>query len=367
VTISGINALGWTAIGIAAGFGSGFLTMLVYAAEDAFQKLPIHWMWWPIVGGVVIGIGGLIEPQALGVGYDNIRALLAGDMAGHAAFVLLAVKAVIWAVALGSGTSGGVLAPLLIMGGTLGVLSGPLLPSAPPGFWALLGMTAMMGGTMRSPLTSPLFAAELTGDYAALLPLLTASAASYAVTVLLLKRSILTEKIARRGLHVLREYHVDPFDMTRVRDVMVKAVDTLPVGMKISEAADFFTTEEPRHKTYPVVDGLGKAVGIVSRADVLRWLREKNEPFTVLAESTQGQAMCVCSPDDLVGALADRMIAEGHGHLPVVEPEGGTLVGFVARQDLLHARARMKAEESEHSRSLGWDCAKFRRRAARRG
>src|SRR5262249_42054372 len=149
------------------------------------------------------------------------------------------------------------------------------LPGASSGFFALLGMAAMMGGTMRSPLTATLFAVELTGDTQALLPLLAACVVSYAVTVLLLKRSILTEKVARRGYHVSREYHVDPFDLTRVTEVMVKAVDSLPSSMTIAEAIAFFTTSAPRHKSYPVVDGDGHVVAMVSRADILHWSREE--------------------------------------------------------------------------------------------
>jgi len=200
----------WLGIGVLCGLGSGVLTAMVYGAEDAFGRLPIHWMWWPALGGIVVGIGGLIEPAALGVGYTNIARLLDGHLALTAVLLLLVVKSVIWAVALGSGTSGGVLAPLLIMGGALGALAGHVLPAAPAGFWALLGMAAMMGGTMRAPLTASLFAVELTGDFAAIVPLFAACVASYAVTTLLLKRSILTEKIARRGHHIVREYNGSP-------------------------------------------------------------------------------------------------------------------------------------------------------------
>ena len=122
------------------GLLSGLLTRLVYACEDGFLKLPIHWMWWPMLGGLVVGIGGLIDPRALGVGYDNIAQMLQGTLPPGSALRLLAVKAVIWAVALGSGTSGGVLAPLLIMGGGLGAALAHVLPTASPGFWALLAM-----------------------------------------------------------------------------------------------------------------------------------------------------------------------------------------------------------------------------------
>jgi H+/Cl- antiporter ClcA/CBS domain-containing protein len=343
----------WALIGVTAGLGSGLLTAMVYAAENGFQKLPIHWMWWPALGGLVVGLGGLIEPSALGVGYDNIRDLLQGNMLVQAVLLLLVVKAVIWAVALGSGTSGGVLAPLLIMGGAIGSLEGLVLPGASLGFWALLGMAAMMGGTMRSPLTATLFAFELTGDIHALLPLLTACVVSYAVTVLLLKRSILTEKVARRGHHVSREYHVDPFDLTWVADVMVKAVDSLPSSMTVAEAVTFFTAPEPRHKSYPVIDATGQVVAMVSRADILHWAREKDLPPGTLGDVLSGQDILTGYPDELVGRLADRMAAADAGRVPILDRKSGSLVGIVARKDLLRVRANLHTEERERARFLG--------------
>jgi CIC family chloride channel protein len=343
----------WALVGLTAGLGSGLLTAMVYGAEDGFQKLPIHWMWWPALGGLVVGIGGLIDPSALGVGYDNIRHLLEGDLAVKAVLLLLVVKAVIWSIALGSGTSGGVLAPLLIMGGAIGSLEGLVLPGASTGFWALLGMAAMMGGTMRSPLTASLFAVELTGDVHALLPLLAACSVSYAVTVLLLKRSILTEKVARRGHHVSREYHVDPFDLARVADVMVKAVDTLPSSMTVTEAVAFFTASAPRHKSYPVIDADGQTVAMVSRADILHWTREDAPPSGTLGQALSGQDMLIGHPDELVGRLADRMAAADAGRVPVLDRKHQTLLGIVARKDLLRVRAKLHAEERDRARFLG--------------
>ncbi|GGF77457.1 chloride channel protein [Azorhizobium oxalatiphilum] len=345
----------WLLIGLAAGLVSGVLTAMVYGAEDLFQKLPIHWMWWPLLGGLAIGIGGLIEPAALGVGYENIGALLAGDMPLKAAVLLLVVKAIIWAIALGSGTSGGVLAPLLIFGGALGAVVGQVLPPADAGFWSLLGMAAMMGGTMRAPLTATLFAMELTGDYRAALPLLVACGIAYATTVLLLKRSILTEKIARRGLHITREYHTDPFDQTRVRDVMVGEVDTLPADWSVGAALDHFMAEGHRHKSYPVVSQDRQVLGMVSRADVLLWLREGEglDRATPLAERIDDAGLVVAGPDELVSHVADRMAQTGTGRVPVIDAHH-RLVGLVARKDLLAARARRMAEEQDHAAHLGW-------------
>ncbi|MFC7399116.1 chloride channel protein [Chelatococcus sp. GCM10030263] len=342
--------LAWAIVGLGAGLGSGLLTAMVYGSEDAFEKLPIHWMWWPLLGGLVIGIGGLIDPAALGVGYDNIRHLLAGDLAFRAVLMLLVVKSIIWAVALGSGTSGGVLAPLLIFGGALGALAAPWLPQADPGFWALLGMAAMMGGTMRAPLTATLFAIELTGDQHATLPLLVACGTAYATTVLLLKRSILTEKIARRGLHITREYHTDPFDQAMVKDVMVGNVDVVPSSWTVGQAIDHFMATDRRHKSYPVVTPDRFVVGMISRADILAWLGEGgNVPReSPIIERLGPQDLLLGQPNGLVGHLADRMAEAGVGRVPIVD-ENSRLVGLVARKDLLKARARRLAEERDRA------------------
>src|SRR5678815_3221066 len=174
--------------GLLAGALSALLTIGVYAAEDGFAKLPIHWMWWPALGGLAIGIGGLVFPEALGVGYETIGALLQGDVPRHLILGILIVKSTIWAVSLGSGTSGGVLAPLLMMGGALGGLEAMVLPFEGAGFWPLVSMGAILGGTMRSPLTGVVFALELTHDVNMLLPLLVATSVAHAFTVLTLRR-----------------------------------------------------------------------------------------------------------------------------------------------------------------------------------
>src|SRR5881397_3769188 len=207
-------------VGLVAGIAATLITNLLYAVEDGFARLPIHWMWWPAIAGVVVGLGGIIAPRALGVGYDVIHDLVAGRLVGAILLVLLVVKALIWAIGLGSGTSGGVLAPLLVMGGTMGALGASALHRPDPGLWAMVGMAALMGGTMQVPLTAVIFVLELTGDFAALPGLLIGSIAAAGVTVLLMRRSILTEKLARRGRHVTREYGVNPLHVLRVEDVM---------------------------------------------------------------------------------------------------------------------------------------------------
>ncbi len=337
------------ALGIVAGLASGALTQMVYASEDLFQRLPIHWMWWPVFGGAVIGLGGLIEPQALGVGYANIAALLQGHMVLAAVLMLVAVKAVIWSVALGSGTSGGVLAPLLILGGALGALFGGVMPVGEPGLWALLGMAAMMGGTMRSPLTAIVFAVELTHNFGALLPLAVACIAAYATTVLLLKRSILTEKVARRGHHVLREYIVDPFETMALREIMARPVDTLAADMPVADAVAFFTAPAapPRHKSYPVIDGDGQVVGMATRADALRWTTSGWPAGQTLGDLVADRELIVGYDDELVGRLADRMAQADAGRVPILRRADGRLVGLVARRDLLRVRANAVRQERE--------------------
>ncbi len=331
-------------VGMVAGLQSGLLTGLLYKAEDLFGALPIHWMWWPALGGLAVGLGGLIEPRALSVGYDVISDLLASHMTIAEAATILLVKSIVWIIALASGTSGGVLAPLLIFGGCLGWLEGQFLPGD-AGAWALIAMAAMMGGTMRSPLTGILFAVELTGNLALLGPLLAATGAAYAVTVLLLKRSILTEKIARRGQHVVREYSIDPFELLRVSDVMVREVDTLPAEMTVDQAITFFSTEEPRHKSYPIRSRDGRVIGMVARADILRWRTEEDAHGETLFERHSDDSLIVGYADETVAQLADRMAAAEAGRVPIVERDTMRLVGLVSRKDLLRIRRSARAAE----------------------
>jgi H+/Cl- antiporter ClcA len=212
------------ALCVVSGVVSGLLalvaTVLVYASEDMFRRLPIHWMWWPAIGGAIIGVGGLIVPQALGVGYNIIDAELTGSIGLGLVAGILIVKTLIWSLSLGSGTSGGVLAPMFMIGGALGTVESHLFVHVGVGFWPLVALAGVLGGVMRSPFTGVVFAIELTGRLDAMLPLLIGSSVAYAVSVLVLKRSVLTEKIARRGYHLSREYDVDPLETMFVEDVM---------------------------------------------------------------------------------------------------------------------------------------------------
>lgn len=335
VTVDPIHGLGWVGMGLLAGAGSALLTSMVYAAEDWFARQNLHWMWWPAIGGVVVGVGGLIDPRALGVGYPDIAQMLSGSLVGISAFRLLAVKSVIWSVALGSGTSGGVLAPLLIIGGGLGAVVAPVLPAAPPGFWAVLGMAAMMGGTMRAPLTACLFAVELTGNHEVLLPVITACMASYTVTVLIMKRSILTEKLARRGHHITREYSVDVASLTRVSQIMATPVETLEINMTIGEVIAFFLDPSHRHRAYPVVDQSMRVFGLISRAHILDLIGSETPRTSALASIFADRYTSFVSPTDTISFAAMRMMAWQEPRLPVIDPSTEKLVGIISRGDLI--------------------------------
>jgi chloride channel protein, CIC family len=345
VSLLGLGS--WLAIGILSGLLSGLLTFLVYRCEDGFLKLPIHWMWWPLLGGLVVGIGGFIDPAALSVGYPNIAHMLQGAVSSPAALLLLVVKAIIWAVALGSGTSGGVLAPLLIMGGAMGAVVGTVMPEASPGFWALLGMAATMGGTMRSPLTATFFAVEVTGNTHVLLPLITACAAAHAVTVLLMKRSILTEKVARRGHHLVREYRVDLFVLTRAEEVMVKEVETLPQSTTLAEMAALFADPNTRHPSFPVIDAEGRVVGVVDPPTVLAWRRAERDGSETLGQLLATQQRVVGYPDEFLETIADRMMEANVAHLPILSREDERLVGYIGWKDLLRVRTKLRDEEKQ--------------------
>ena len=336
-------------LGILAGLQSSLLTVILYKAEDTFEKLPIHWMWWPTLGGLVVGLGGLIEPRALGVGYDVIDDLLNNRMALTAVLLLLVVKSIIWLIALSSGTSGGVLAPLLIMGGALGWLIGLALPGD-PGFWALMGMAAILGGTMRAPLTGAIFAVELTGNLHGLPPLLTATVSAYAVTVLLLKRSILTEKIARRGQHITREYAIDMFELTRAAEIMVTDVQTLPATMTIDDAVSLFISPDNLHLGYPVVDDGNHLVGLVTRSDALLWRVEPDHHGETLRDRVSDGSTPVAYPSDVVGYVVDLMIAENMGLIAIVDPATRELRGIITRKDLLAIRRVAGSLETDRAR-----------------
>ena len=341
-------------VGILAGALSALLTLSVYAAEDAFLKLKFHWMWWPAIGGLAIGLGGLIFPQALGVGYDTIGSLLEGSVTTKVILGVLLVKWFIWAVSLGSGTSGGVLAPLLMMGGALGGIEALVLPDVGAGFWPLISMGAILAGTMRSPLTGIVFAFELTHDPNVFLPLLVAGIMAHAFTVLTLKRSILTEKVARRGFHLSREYAVDPLELIYVREVMRTNIVVLPAERTLGEILPSLrNNHRQQQRLVLVVDHHGKLAGVATRGDLFARLEKDKDhamrqPLLELITITPTLAY----PGETLRTVVYRMAESGLTRMPVVEHDSGKLVGLVALDDLLKARTRHLEEEQRRDRPL---------------
>jgi CIC family chloride channel protein len=348
--------LGCALVGLLAGALSALLTISVYAAEDAFQHLKIHWMWWPAIGGLAIGLGGLIFPEALGVGYDTIGQLLQGTVTTKVILGVLLVKWFIWAVSLGSGTSGGVLAPLLMMGGALGGLEAMFLPYEGAGFWPLISMGAILGGTMRSPFTSIVFAFELTHDANVFLPLLVGSVIAHGFTVLTLKRSILTEKVARRGFHLSREYAVDPLELLYVREVMQTAILALDGSTVLGEVVNSQRwLRSQAQRLLPIVDAQGRLRGVVTYEDIRKRKEEGGSELSkrTLGELARAETVSVYS-DETLRVIVYRMAENGITRMPVVDRSSGKLLGIVTLEGLLKARTRHLEEERHRVQLLGW-------------
>ncbi len=347
---------GCVLVGIAAGALSALLTVGVYAAEDLFQKLPIHWMWWPAIGGVFVGIGGLIFPQALGVGYDTIGVLLRGNVAFQFILGVLLVKSLIWIISLGSGTSGGVLAPLLMMGAALGGIAGMFLPHFGQGFWPLVSMGAILGGTMRSPFTGIVFAIELTHDFNMLLPLIVACFLAHTFTVLTLKRSILTEKISRRGYHLSREYATDPLEILFVREMMRTNVVALPADTALEKARELIRPTQKQHgqHLFPVLDEEKKLIGVVSRNHLLKVFDEmRPQAADMRLGEIAKRDPVVAFADEPLRVVVYRMVETGFTRMPVMDSQDSRrLLGMISLNDLLQARSRHLEEERARERVL---------------
>jgi H+/Cl- antiporter ClcA/CBS domain-containing protein len=333
-------------------------TNLVYLAEDLFAKLPVHWMWWPAIGGLVIGVGGLIQPRALGVGYDVIRDLLTGHAGLSLIVGILVVKTLIWGFSLGSGTSGGVLAPVFMIGGALGALEARVFPHVGPGFWALVGLAAVVGGVMRSPLTGVVFSLELTHEWSALLPLAIAATAGYGLSALVLKRSVLTEKIARRGHHLTREYSIDPLEIMFIREVMSTEVVTLRVDSPLSAVTATFLSPEHvqvrdrqhRQRLYPVLDAEDRLVGVATRRDLLD--AALNPPQSGTVRDIMVADPVVALPDETLREVANRLATSGVTRIPVVDrTDASRLLGVVSVGQLLRARL-VDVREDQHTERI---------------
>jgi CBS domain-containing protein len=339
-------------------------------------------MWWPAIGGLVVGIGGLIFPQALGVGYDTIGRLLQGNVTVQVILGILIVKSIIWSVSLGSGTSGGVLAPLLMMGGALGGLEAAFLPNEGLGFWPLVSMGAILGGTMRSPFTGIIFALELTHDVNMLLPLLIAVIIAHGFTVIVMRRSILTEKVSRRGYHLSREYATDPLEILFVREVMRTNIVALSDKISPKDLAQSLNVDHGKNsqfqRLYPVLDDKERLIGVVTRKDLQQFIQDVGDgntrdgnanvptgekvgigPLGVPHEESSHLAElihthpAVAYPDEPLRAVVYRMAETGFTRFPVVERDNPQqLVGMISLNDLLKARVRNLEEERRRERVL---------------
>ncbi len=287
--------------------------------------------------------------SAADTGAANVADMPAAAPATSSVFrsALVSVKALVWVFALASGTSGGVLAPLLIMGAGLGTLEGAMLPVGSIPLWSVVSMSAVLGGMMRSPLTACLFALELTHDVSTLPALLTAAITAHAFTVIFMKRSILTEKVARRGFDLFREYSVDPLERLRVEECMTRDVATIPMELDTRAATERYFGARSRPRGYPLVDRQGRLVRMLTASDLLA----VREGATTHLSDLPTQAPVVAYPKESCRLIAERMAVHEIGRLPVVVRDDPTkIIGIITRSDLLKARLSHVHEETKRER-----------------
>lgn len=347
---------GYIVLGALVGLASVYVTRGVYAIEDAFERLPIHWMWWPALGGAVVGLVGLIEPRVLGVGYTNIEGILGGELVGRALITLVVFKLVAWAIALGSGTSGGTLAPLFTIGGGLGALLGRgaalLLPALriDPRLAGLVGMAAMFAGASRALLASVVFAFETTRQPIGLLPLLGGCSAAYLISLATMRHTIMTERLARRGAPVRTEYSVDFLDQVLVRDAASRDVVTLDADRPLGEVRAWLASgaTNAAHNGFPVMRD-DRLVGVVTRRDLADASAGDDQPVHTLVR----RRPAVIFDDHTLRQAADHMVRERVGRLPVVQRRRThALVGIITRSDLLDAHQHRLDAAGRAERSL---------------
>ncbi|RYD37417.1 MAG: chloride channel protein [Verrucomicrobiaceae bacterium] len=322
------------------------VTRAVYGLEDAFEKLPVHWMWWPAIGGVAVGVIGWIDPRTLGVGYDNLRQLLDGNLPLGALATLALWKFLSWWIALGSGTSGGTLAPLMTVGGAVGALLThalhpvPGFADFPTGLAVLIGMAATFAGASRAFLASVAFAFEATHAVTAFGPLLLGCGAAVLVSRVLMRETIMTEKLARRAVRIPSEYEPDTLHGLVVREVMEPVELTVPPDETVASLGGRMGTPgSPWHdvRLVPVVDG-GRLVAVISRADVFAAM--ESAPASTVLEAGVRHPVTAEAGENLANAI-DRMILHGIGRLPVTDASGfGKLTGLLTRRAVLDARQR---------------------------
>ncbi len=355
-------------LGVICGLAAVGFSKLLYWTEDQFEKLPIDELWWPAIGALGLGVIGYFVPRVLGVGYDTIGDILNANLAWKMLLIVMLAKSAALVISLGSGTSGGLLAPMFMssaaMGGVFALGVDRLFPSAnlSPGAFALVAMGAVFGSASRATFAFIIFAFEITRDYNSVLPLMLVSVIADGIAMLLMPRaSIMTEKLARRGLHIHQEYEADVLHQMAVSETMDREVPQVAAGMKISELADRIARRDPevsRHQGLVVLDAEGKLAGIITRGDVMRALEaDPTGAMSVLDASTHNPV--VTYPDELLHEASAKMLRSNIGRLPVVErSDSQKVVGYLGRPGIMAARLRRL--EEEHVRETGW----WRRRKA---
>lgn len=346
---SGAALAAYLVVGALSGFAAIAVTRIVYAIEDAFEKLPINWMWWPAIGAVAVGVVGFFAPGTLGVGYDNISEILSGSMSIKSIAFLCAMKFISWSISLGSGTSGGTLAPLFTIGGGFGALLGALAANLFPGaeidprVAALVGMASIFAGASRAFLASAVFAFETTLQPMGLLPLLGGCTAAYFVSCGLMRQSIMTEKIARRGVRVPSEYLADPLDSISVGEVASKGVVSLRAGDTIDQLRHWLAAHAAAasHQGFPVLNDEGHLTGVITRRDLLAAAESRAR---TVSDLIRRPAVAVYE-DCTLREAADHMVNHNVGRLPVLSrTRPPRLVGIISRSDILSAYKHRIAE-----------------------
>lgn len=352
--------LSYLIMGLIIGVAAVFVTKAVYKIEDTFEKLPIHWVWWPAIGGVVVGAVGLFVPQTMGVGYDNIENILSASITGKVLITLIVFKFISWSISLGSGTSGGTLAPLFTIGGGLGALLGSIGIFLFPNIGidiriaALIGMAGLFAGSARAFLASIIFAFETTLQPVGLLPLLAGCSSAYLVSSLMMKSTIMTEKIARRGIKVPSEYEADFLDQVLVKDCANYNVVTLNANDTLENIKVWFGkgSEESIHHGYPIIDEHKNLIGIVSRKELLK---SKLSPNIQVKEILNGQ-LAVVYPDNTLKESLDLMAITGLNRIPVVERANPKkIIAILSRSDILKERKKYLERKNQYTRSISLD------------
>lgn len=346
----------YTIIGAIVGAAAAGVTRATYGIEDLFEKLPVHWAWWPAIGAVFVGVIGYFQPKVLGIGYDNITAIINGQIVGGALVVFIVAKFLAWAIYLGSGTSGGTLAPLFTIGGGLGAMLGvgaaAIYPAANvnPKVAALVGMTAIFAGASHALLAAIIFTFEITRQPFGLLPLLAGGTAAYFVSLLLSRNSIMTEKLARRGATVRVEYSADYLAQKLVREAGLREVVALRASDTLGQVRQWLTSRAAgsSHQGFPLVDAAGMLVGVLTRRDLIGSTEDESVPLSALVR----RAPVVVFTDNTLRDAADQMVRAGVGRLPVVDRSAPRKVlGMISRSDLLTAHAgRLNAGKRRRSR-----------------